>query len=47
MNLRLAVTIGALAGGLVVAARRKAQKAQADSALWAAATDPIAPSGQS
>ena len=45
MNMKLAVALGALVGGLVVAAQRRTKKAQADSDLWAAATDPVAPSG--
>jgi hypothetical protein len=41
MKWRLLVAAGAVAGGLVWAARRKAQRAEQDAALWAEATDPL------
>lgn len=41
MNWKLLLSLGALAGGAVIAARRK-QKAEQDAALWAEATDPVA-----
>jgi hypothetical protein len=43
MNWKLLVAAGALAGA-ALAARRRTQKAAADSELWSSATDPITPS---
>ena len=42
MKWKIWVALGAVAGGVVWAARRKVQKEQADAALWAEATDPVA-----
>jgi hypothetical protein len=44
MNWKWILAVGAIAGA-ALAARRRSQKAAADSDLWAAATDPVAPSG--
>ena len=44
MNWKLICAAGALAG-VALAARRRNQKAAADKDLWAAATDPVQPSG--
>jgi hypothetical protein len=44
MNWKLVLAAGALAG-VALAARRRNQKAAADSAVWSAATDPVTPSG--
>lgn len=44
MRLKLVVVTGAAIGALAYLARRRTQKARADAALWAEATDPVAPS---
>lgn len=44
MKWKLILAAGVIAGAAVVA-RRRTQKAAADTDLWAAATDPVAPSG--
>jgi hypothetical protein len=44
MNWKLIFAAGALAG-VAIAARRRNQKAAADSEVWSAATDPVTPSG--
>jgi hypothetical protein len=41
MKWRLLVAVGAVAGGVIWAARRKTQRAEQDAALWAEATDPL------
>jgi hypothetical protein len=41
---KLLVVAGAVAGGLAYLARQRARKARNDAALWAEATDPVAPS---
>ena len=41
MNWKVILTVGAVAGAVIWAARRKVLKAQADGALWAEATDPV------
>lgn len=41
MNWKFVVALGALASGVVWAARRKVRQEQADAALWAEATDPV------
>ena len=46
MNWKLILTAGALAGAAIAAARRRNQKAAADSAIWSAATDPVTPTSQ-
>jgi hypothetical protein len=43
---KFAFALGALSGGLVWLARRRRQKAAADAALWAEATDPVARFGE-
>jgi hypothetical protein len=45
MKWRVLLTVGALAGGVIWAARRKVQQSEQDAALWAEATDPVDPSG--
>lgn len=42
MNWKLLLALGAAAGGVAYAVRRRNRKAQADAALWAEATDPVA-----
>jgi len=37
----LILTLGALAGGIALAAHRRNAKTLADAALWAEATDPV------
>jgi len=44
VNLKLILTLGALAGA-ALAARRRSQKTRADNDLWSGATDPVTPSG--
>jgi hypothetical protein len=45
VNWKLVLALGAVAGGIVLAARRRNQKALVDDELWASATDPVAPFG--
>jgi hypothetical protein len=45
VNWKLLLALGALAGGAVLAAKRR-QKDEADAALWAEATDPVSRFGQ-
>ncbi|MCW2802164.1 MAG: hypothetical protein JWN06_381 [Propionibacteriaceae bacterium] len=42
MKLKIILALGAIAGGVALAARRRNQKTLADAALWAEATDPVA-----
>ena len=46
MKWKLAIALGALSGGVLWLARRRRQKAAADAALWAEATDPVARFGE-
>ena len=41
MKWKVALAIGAVAGGAVWYVRRKSRRAEADAELWAEATDPI------
>jgi hypothetical protein len=44
---KVAVAVGAIAGGALWFVRRRSRRAEADAELWAAATDPIARFGDS
>jgi len=43
---KVAIAVGAVAGGALWFARRKSRRAAADAELWAEATDPIARFGE-
>jgi hypothetical protein len=46
MNWKVILSVGAVVGTVIWAARRRVQKAQADGALWAEATDPVVRFGE-
>jgi hypothetical protein len=43
VKLKLLVVAGAVAGGIALVVRQRNLKARKDAALWAEATDPVAP----
>ena len=45
MNWKLIFFVGAVAGGIALAAHRRTQRALAETELWAEATDPVTPFG--
>jgi len=42
VNWKYLLALGAIAGGVALAAKRLGQKAQAEADLWSEATDPVA-----
>ncbi len=42
MNWKVLLAVSAVAGGVILAARRRVRREAVDGALWADATDPIA-----
>lgn len=48
MKWKMILTVGAgIVGGVALAARHRNQKTLADASLWAEATDPVTPFGES
>jgi hypothetical protein len=41
MNWKVILAVGAVAGAVIWAARRRVQQSRDDGALWAEATDPV------
>lgn len=47
MNWKVLLAVGAVAGGVVLAARHRSRRDAAEGAQWAEATDPVARFGDS
>ncbi len=47
MKWRVLLVVGAVAGGVIWAARRRVRQEEQDAALWAEATDPVTRFGDS